>query len=401
MYRIRLPSGEQSVFRTLDELTLAVQSGVVGPSAEVYLADTNRWMPVESHAAYQAARIQPAPQEELPPQNVPHTTLAPLPLAEAPTPAPAPGSAPAPSPVLGTTGESPAAASPGPTATSPSPQLPASVFMTRARKLREMLALKLGLFLVIGGSVLLTVYLAGTRAHWPATGPEAHEGMTPPAEAPAPVQPVPTPPPEAASAVLTPDSAAAELAQAGTPKPLPSTRESLAAAPTIDPYLAGYDDAREELDDGMAYIRFNHVFSPARMRSADSVRATRRAIAAAGNIVRTYRAREVMLEQTVGATRPESTSKRESFEAGMAVRDLLDDADSLYALLSSQYGRYSLSPDSILFANATAATVWNRVRGRLLGNLRVWDDSVSTSARVTMPRLVKSLGNPPPPLARQ
>ena len=51
MYRIRLPSGEQSVFRTLDELTLAVQSGVVGPTAEVYLSDENRWMPVETHAA--------------------------------------------------------------------------------------------------------------------------------------------------------------------------------------------------------------------------------------------------------------------------------------------------------------------------------------------------------------
>ena len=379
------------MFRTLDELTLAVQSGVVGPTAEVYLSDENRWMPVETHAAYQAARVQPAPTQETPTQSA-ATTLAPLPLPEVSAPAPAP-------PVAASASTDPAASTPDPKAASPAPQLPASVFMTRARKLREMLALKLGLFLVIGASALLMVYLAANRGRWPGKAPEAHEGMRPPVEAPV---PVPTPPPEVVSAPLTPDSAAAELANAGTPRPLEPTRESLAAtAPMVDPYVAGYNDARDELDDALSYVRFVHLFAPTRMRSADSVRMTRRAIAAAGNIVRTYRAREVMLEQTVGAIRPESTSKRESYEAGVAVRDMLDDSDSLYALLSSQYGRYSLSPDTILFANATAATIWNRVRGRLLGNIGVWKDSVSSSARVTMPRLIRSLDTPPPPLARQ
>jgi len=60
MYRIRLASGEQAVFRTVEELTLAVQSGVVGPTAEVYLPDANRWMQMESHPDFQASRVKPA-----------------------------------------------------------------------------------------------------------------------------------------------------------------------------------------------------------------------------------------------------------------------------------------------------------------------------------------------------
>lgn len=267
--------------------------------------------------------------------------------------------------------------------------------MTRARKLREMLAMHLGLLLVIGASVLLTIYLAGNGKRLFAA---AHEGMTPPASArpasapaPAPVAPV-----EAASA----DSAAAELQRAGIPKrDTPRReRETLAAAPTLDSYETGYADARDELEDALDYIRFDHVFAPARLKSAEAVRITRRSIAAAGNIVMTYRAREVMLEQTVGATRSATRSQRESYQAGAAVRDMLEDSDSLYALLMSQ--RYSLEEGSISFTNPTAATIWNRVRGRLLDTAQAWRDSTGTAAAVTVPHMVHALTNPPPPLAK-
>jgi hypothetical protein len=107
-----------------------------------------------------------------------------------------------------------------------------------------------------------------------------------------------------------------------------------------------------------------------------------------------------MLEQTVGAMRPVDQSVRESYEAGVATRAMLEDADSLYALLSSQWGRYSLRPDTVVFSNATAAQIWNRVRGRLVGNLNLWRDSAQTSAKVTIPRLERALGAPLPPAGR-
>ncbi len=271
--------------------------------------------------------------------------------------------------------------------------------MTRARKLREMLALRLGLLLVIGASILLTIYLAGDGRRLIArVAPTAHEGMMPPGAA----APIATPEPVMPVSVVTPDSAAAELERAGIPKrDAPRReRESLAAAPTLDSYETGYGEARDELEDALDYIRFDHVFAPVRLRNAEAVRITRRSIAAAGNIVSTYRAREVMLEQTVGATRPASLSQRESYEAGAAVREMLEDSDSLYALLTSQQGRYTLQEGSISFTNSTAATIWNRVRGRLLGTVAVWRDSTGTSAAVTVPHMVHALSNPPPPAAK-
>ncbi|HSR90882.1 MAG TPA: hypothetical protein VLK88_06220 [Gemmatimonadales bacterium] len=269
--------------------------------------------------------------------------------------------------------------------------------MTRARKLREMLSMHLGLLLVIGASVLLTIYMVGNGKRLLAA---AHEGMTPPASAtPA---PAPAPAPVAAVEKAAADSAAAELERAGIPRRETPRREreTLAAAPTLDSYESGYADARDELEDALDYIRFDHVFAPVRLKSAEAVRITRRSIAAAGNIVSTYRAREVMLEQTVGATRSPSRSQRESYEAGAAVRDMLEDSDSLYALLTSQQGRYSLQEGSISFTNPTAATIWNRVRGRLLGTAQAWLDSTGTATAVTVPHMVHAFTNPPPPLAK-
>jgi hypothetical protein len=271
--------------------------------------------------------------------------------------------------------------------------------MTRARKLREMLALRMGMLLVIGASILLTIYLAGHGKRLIETvSPRAHEGMTPPAAA----APVPAPAPAAPVEVVTPDSAAAELERAGIPKSDAPRREqeTLAAAPTLDSYETGYAEARDELEDALNYIRFDHIFAPVRLKSAEAVRMTRRSIAAAGNVVSTYRAREVMLEQTVGAMRSPALSQRESYEAGAAVRDMLDDSDSLYAVLTSQQGRYTLQEGSISFTNPTAATIWNRVRGRLLGTVQAWRDSTGSSAAVTMPHMVHALTNPPPPLAK-
>ena len=412
MYRIRLPSGEQAVFRTVEELTLAVQSGVIGPTAEVYLPDANRWMQMESHPDFQAARVKPASAESpaqsssLPqPVTQPPVSLAPIPLMEkAPpsSPAPAPTQLSAPStPTVSV--EQPKRASTEPpepvSAATPqdAPPLPTNVFMSRARKLREMLALHLGLVLVIGASVLLTVFVAGNGKRLLAA---AHEGMTPPRIA----APASAPAPALVAAVeeASADSAAAELEKAGIPKrETPrQERETLAAAPTLDSYETGYAEARDELEDGLDYIRFDHVFAPVRLKSAEAVRITRRSIAAAGNIVSTYRAREVMLEQTVGATRSPTRSQRESYEAGAAVRNMLDDSDSLYALLTSQQGRYTVQEGSISFTNPTAATIWNRVRGRLLTNAQAWRDSTGATAAVTVPHMVHALTNPPPPLAK-
>src|SRR5574338_828686 len=80
MYRIRLASGEQAVYKTVEELAAAVASGVVSPTAEVFHKAANRWLPINTHPDYRAVvtdkrpALPEAPQEtSLPERHTPIT----------------------------------------------------------------------------------------------------------------------------------------------------------------------------------------------------------------------------------------------------------------------------------------------------------------------------------------
>src|SRR5574338_40540 len=80
MYRIRLASGEQAVYKTVEELAAAVASGVVSPTAEVFHKAANRWLPINTHPDYRAVvtdkrpAVPEAPAESsLPQRHTPAT----------------------------------------------------------------------------------------------------------------------------------------------------------------------------------------------------------------------------------------------------------------------------------------------------------------------------------------
>ena len=56
MVRVRLASGEEAVFRSVDELALGIQSGVVSADAQVFHGKSAQWLPITSHPEYAAAR---------------------------------------------------------------------------------------------------------------------------------------------------------------------------------------------------------------------------------------------------------------------------------------------------------------------------------------------------------
>lgn len=60
MYRIRLASGEESAFRSVEELARGIQSGVISPEAQVYQQGTQEWLPITSHPEYEDARERAA-----------------------------------------------------------------------------------------------------------------------------------------------------------------------------------------------------------------------------------------------------------------------------------------------------------------------------------------------------
>ncbi len=60
MFRVRLASGEEAVYRTVDELALGIQSGVISDAAEYFEREVEAWRPLSAHPDYVAARDRAA-----------------------------------------------------------------------------------------------------------------------------------------------------------------------------------------------------------------------------------------------------------------------------------------------------------------------------------------------------
>jgi hypothetical protein len=55
MYRIRSSSGEEAVFKTLEEFNAAVRSGIIAAEDEIFHSRANKWLDVRSHPHYRSA----------------------------------------------------------------------------------------------------------------------------------------------------------------------------------------------------------------------------------------------------------------------------------------------------------------------------------------------------------
>ncbi|HYF38591.1 MAG TPA: hypothetical protein VD930_02800 [Gemmatimonadales bacterium] len=65
MYRIELSPGEETVFRSIEELAVAIKRGVVTPRARIYHSASSKWLPIQFHPHYKAALSMPLTQSAL------------------------------------------------------------------------------------------------------------------------------------------------------------------------------------------------------------------------------------------------------------------------------------------------------------------------------------------------
>ncbi|MEO8634455.1 MAG: hypothetical protein ABI587_04160 [Gemmatimonadales bacterium] len=440
MYRIRLANGEEAAYRTAKELTTAVASGVVNPTAEVFHTAGNRWLPIHLHPDYklvssgkQPALGFPTPLAVAAPGEDPAKAMAPIPHAprkfarSGASTGPGAAVSPAPGPLTMESAESTATrAAVQPPVLSPVPSAPPVVespqwggeaavaaptpvpsavvpgYDSRARKLRIMLSLAMGLVGVIslgGTAIFVAPYLKRGVADL-SRSLERREGMDPAPEALVPrVDPGlgPFPAPSAPNPV----AAAARLDSLIAYRPSTRTTQLRASRPRILSYAEAYADARDEMDTGLDYINFRRVFDGYRFANPDSLRAARRMVSAAGNILRVYRGREVMLEQSYRADDPGGQgSLRESFETAEASRALISDVDRLFGLLVAAQGRFSWTDTGLKFQEARTAKAYLRLRLDILNSLAAWRDSTPGPNRATYPRLMAGLGRLGPPPAR-
>jgi hypothetical protein len=55
MYRIELSPGEETVFRSIEELAVAIKRGVVTPRARIWHNASSKWLPIQFHPHYKTA----------------------------------------------------------------------------------------------------------------------------------------------------------------------------------------------------------------------------------------------------------------------------------------------------------------------------------------------------------
>lgn len=85
MYRIEIAPGEETVFRTLEEMAIGVRSGLVTPRSRIYHSASQKWLPIEFHPHYKKALASsPAPLPLTPPLPPPaREKMAPVAVAPA------------------------------------------------------------------------------------------------------------------------------------------------------------------------------------------------------------------------------------------------------------------------------------------------------------------------------
>jgi hypothetical protein len=416
MYRIRLANGEEAVYKSAGELALAVRMGIVSADAEVFHNTGHRWLPIAMHPDYRSAASGkrpsvPTPQAKLQaspakPQAPPPPPDQPALVVDPPRP-PTVAPAPAPAPVEGLVHEALDSVSKGfeahvqPVEDPPAGRTSSTpLFRNRAgpgRRARQVAAAGIAVVGVVAAAVVAVWRTVLPRLERQLAAPYVSEGM------PGPPPPEFTPRSYVDTAYPAPSAPLPLETGSDSGFPVGPTRTSrlratLNRAPS---YFEAYADARAEMEEGFEYIGFRRVFEPIRFMSQDSIRATRRMVSAAGNILRVYRGREVMLEQSYRPDDPGGKGTlREPFETAEATRALLADVDSLFGLLLSQQGRFAYDGETVRFQDRQAALAYADLRAGIAAAIRTWRHSASAPDLVTMPRLIRALGDFPTPPVR-
>lgn len=184
-------------------------------------------------------------------------------------------------------------------------------------------------------------------------------------------------------------------------------------------YAASYGMARAAMDSDFTVAGVRHLFGTSRLASVDSLRAGRRLVQTAKNIVRTYYSSEVQIERAFrdtvafqvarmgwGSAQQNDWKSRavlkESYEGAQLTDSLLQKIDAVYVLLLGQSGKYRVGGGTIAFGDPRAADEYGRLAAWLTS--RIATASSGDEERGNNPtarRIVGALqGTRPPALVR-
>lgn len=374
MYLVELRPGKEELYRSSDELALAIRNGDVDSRSRVYHRATAKWISITLHPQYKA--IVAAAKEE--PAARPMRRWS----------------------ILGGSQE-PTSQSSQPTSTAEHGPL--------LHRWRRPLALGISALLLMSG---LQLAFSGPRPPWAsqtrvAVGPKATKPEV--AQRSAVTSPqvrVELPNESAAAGIVSlassqrtwatePVSEARALPvlprapRLGTKllndalKPgatRPTNKNSLNAL--FARYSAAHDSARVRLETGMRVARLTRLFAPSRLSPNGGVTDTRMSLAGAANFIRVYRQQQATIERAYQDTvtalaRQQGWSPRqvrawysraprkETASLELLSGALLASIDSLLGVLNDQAGAYKIRETAIAFEDPAAGQSYGSLRRRI------------------------------------
>lgn len=324
MFRIRLVSGEDTVFRSVEELALGIHSGAVSSDAQIFHSVSQTWLPITTHPEYVHARQRAAD----------------LAAVADPEPLPLPALI---EPAGGTT---------------------VPIYQMKSRSARELAERRRPRWVVpVASSAVVLSFLAVVFLILLPEPPGSDEAI------------------RIASSAPHPASAPSHLA------PILS-EESMRAARNAPYNLAGrlgraVDSTKRSLDDGSTGLGLSQLLHPDRLRSEGGLQAGRETIAAFDSVVQGYRDRRHLLDSiyrdSARTLQRQGDWSRADFQewrlraphmespAEVARLDSLMTAmDRLYALLLEQQGAFTVTPIAVRFNDHQAGLAYDAIRSVIL-----------------------------------
>lgn len=379
MYLVELKPGQEELYRTGDDLALAIRDGEVDARSRIYHRATAKWISITLHPQYKAIIAGQKDEQMSRPARkawgfVP-AGLAGLSEELSPTEAaPATGSVRhrwkrptgfGLAGVLLLLGVQLAFSGPRP----PWSGRAKAVAITRQQhrmvesaptpaKPRELTDL---------------VSLASSAAVWPgspADEPESVALPTPIAKVAPTLPRAPRLRTKALRAALTPAGSATQAVKANSVQAL------------LSRYEAASDEARARLESGMRVARLNRLFAPARLTPGGGVTDTRLSLAGAANFIRVNRQQQAAIDKAYQdsvamlakrhgwssddlkqwSSRPQ---RKEAPTLELLSGSLLSAIDSLLGVLDAQAGAYKVRQTAIAFEDPAATQAYGALRRRI------------------------------------
>ncbi len=317
MYKIRTSAGEETTYANQDEFAEAVQEGKIGPDALIYHATTERWILVCLNPDYKQARNPLRPIESL---EAPRSGGDETPFWQRTPPAGKPSAAELAEPPL-----------------------------LQHRLLR---------WGAVGAGVIILSGV-GATIWWQRAGSE-------------PVDPPMAIASESVGAAK--DSATATIAMAAPTDSTSLWTKSVAHAPPPQPSASSlrglsFGDAMSglasKMNDDLRSIGFSGLFAPARLTAPEQLRAGRRSLQSAGNIVEYYRVESRRLTEEYGGGDSRSSLLPETYAMEQVADSLMGQMDRLLVFLLERQGSYAADRRMIDFDNPDDALEYRALCARL------------------------------------